>query len=458
MRRCEALERYLDRRLPDREAIEFEAHLAGCGECAASVERWRTAARDLAADPFPESTIPPTPAEAARLAAIAAARRTRPGRYRIAAAAAIILVGAAATIALLRTGPAPRVPVGVPAISATLSLESVTREVDPEELLRYGLTVPVSGRASVRLGDDAVELASGSRFALVQVSAAATRVRLDAGAVTCTVARRGPGREFVVEAGAYRVRVTGTRFTVAIPGGGGLDVRVRTGTVEVSRSGALIRRLAAGERLAIPEREVRTAAATAEAEPGTGTGPQGAAIRRAGRGAAAPDAEPPTIETLRGWIVGGQYGDAEIELRARVAQAPADAEARSLLADCLRKQARWEEAADAYLAVVGAADPTLAARARFVAGEILSENLGRHAEAITLFSGYLDAAGPAAPLRAEALVRLARSLLALGRVAEARARLEEAVAKHPGTTIALEAKRLLADLDRKGEGNGRLAP
>ena len=379
MRTCEDLERYLDRRLTTGEADGFEAHLARCPECAAAAERWRAAERDLsdALSSLPAlSPSPiPSPAEVRCLVDRAAASRARPNRAWIAAAAAVVAIGVAAAIFLSRNEPGPVRSTGVPRIAATLHLESVTRDVDPAELLQHGLTVPKSGSASLRIGDDTIDVSAGSKLALVQITAAVTRVRLDAGSVACSVARREPGREFVVEAGAFRVRVTGTRFSVAIPEGGGLGVKVESGEVEVSSDGATIRRLAAGERLDLPDEEPRAVAGPAVAVAATpDSEPTGAAARGGDRSTSSPGAEAPTIETLRRWVVGGQYADAENELRARLARLPSDVEARSLLADCLRKQGRWDEAADVYLEVAAAGDPVLSPRARLMVRDILADH------------------------------------------------------------------------------------
>jgi hypothetical protein len=189
------------------------------------------------------------------------------------------------------------------------------------------------------------------------------------------VARREPGREFVVEAGPYRVRVTGTRFSVAIPPAGGIGVKVESGEVEVSSGGAKLGTLAAGERLDLPGDEPRAAAGPAPGEAATtGAEPPGAVARGGEKSAGFPAAQAPTVDTLRAWIIGGQYADAEGELRARLSRLPSDVEARSLLADCLRKQGRWDEAAGVYLEVSGSGDPILSERARLMRRDILADH------------------------------------------------------------------------------------
>jgi hypothetical protein len=374
MRTCADLELYLDRRLTADEADGFEAHLARCPECAAAAERWRAVERDLA-DAFSSQPVP-SPIEVRRLVHRATARTARPARAWIAASAAVVAVGMAAAIFFSRNEPEPARSTDVPAIAATLHLDSVTRDMDPVELLHSGLTVPSSGRAHLRIGGDEIDAAGGSKLSLVQINDTITRLRLDAGSVACSVAKREPGREFVVEAGVYRVRVTGTRFSVAIPEAGGIGVKVEAGEVEVSSNGAMLERLAAGERFDLQDVEPRAAALPAPGEAVSDTDLPGAATGRGERSATTPGAAAPTLDTLRSWIVGGQYAEAENELRARLARLPSDVEARSLLADCLRKQLLWGEAAAVYRDVAAAGHPVLSPRASAMLRDIQADHPG----------------------------------------------------------------------------------
>ncbi|MCK9462015.1 MAG: FecR domain-containing protein [Proteobacteria bacterium] len=375
MRRCDLLERFLDRRLGTGDAADFEAHLADCRECAATVERWRGAARDLAdASPLRSAAVP-TQAEARRLVEMASARPARSGRTRLAvAAAAALVLGGAIAIALIARPLEPARSADVPAIEGTLFAGTGARALDAALLLKAGFTVPNDGRANLRIGNDTIDFSSGSKFALVQITETVTRVRLDSGSATCAVEKRGAGREFLVDADDYRVRVTGTRFTVAIASPRGVDVIVRSGTVEISREGSVVGRLAAGDRRVFPEREAEVAAGAPvpeiPAEPLPGVAP----ASRPARVAAPLGAAAPGIETLRAWIVGGQFADAEAELRARLGRTPSDVEARSLLADCLRKQLRWGEAAAVYRDVASAGDPVLSPRARSLLRDILADH------------------------------------------------------------------------------------
>jgi TolA-binding protein len=82
----------------------------------------------------------------------------------------------------------------------------------------------------------------------------------------------------------------------------------------------------------------------------------------------------------------------------------------------------------------------------------LQDNLRDHAEATRAFEAYLARAKGSAPLRAEALFRLARSLMATGQTQRAKKNLEEVLAKHSGASIAIKARKMLDNLDKTDPG------
>lgn len=104
------------------------------------------------------------------------------------------------------------------------------------------------------LGAGAIELSSGARIlvtpgssvSLVRDDFAATVLRVDHGSVLARVAKRAPGRPFVVLADSVRVEVVGTVFAVGIGPGSGVGVRGFEGTVRVV-SDAGEARVGAGE-------------------------------------------------------------------------------------------------------------------------------------------------------------------------------------------------------------------
>ena len=88
---------------------------------------------------------------------------------------------------------------------------------------------------------------------------------LERGAVTCEVAPRSHGAPFVVEAGATRVTVIGTRFTVT-RAGDHASVSVDRGTVEVGDDG-VTQLVHAGERYRPAEMQGPVVASTVELTP-----------------------------------------------------------------------------------------------------------------------------------------------------------------------------------------------
>jgi TolA-binding protein len=74
---------------------------------------------------------------------------------------------------------------------------------------------------------------------------------------------------------------------------------------------------------------------------------------------------------------------------------------------------------------------------------VLQDHLARHGEAAALLEAYLERPQALKPLEAEAMVRLARAQLRSGRTGEARALLRKVVDRFPGTTAALQARRMI---------------
>jgi hypothetical protein len=93
----------------------------------------------------------------------------------------------------------------------------------------------VSGASPTRvaLGDNELELGADTAVVAAGDDARGVVVVLERGNLTCTVAPRGGRPPFVVQAGDVRVRVVGTRFSVARIGEGA-RVEVDHGVVEVS--------------------------------------------------------------------------------------------------------------------------------------------------------------------------------------------------------------------------------
>jgi ferric-dicitrate binding protein FerR (iron transport regulator) len=482
---CERIEDYLDGWLTPEEAAAFEAHLAGCASCREAKARWEAVAGRIAKA---AETAPGREADAGRLVALAGAG-ARPGSGRsagrelwigLALAASVAVVSAAAL--WLAAGPedmveAPAAGVAAP-VPLPLAYEIATPAgVSTAEIRNPAgarLTAPADGRLMAAIGGDRLGLAAGGALRVLQADRGALRLVLERGELACAVASRAAGGEFTVEAAGREIRVRGTRFSVALGEGEAVAVTVAEGVVEVGTGEGVPQRVAAGRRLAVSvsgaarEEEVgdegdrRIAAllgelpvldaglAAAVEDPGgakdAGAGsravPTGVAGRKIPRDEAAPEEDAWDAAGARHLVAGGRHAEAERSLAGRLAAVPGDAEAWMLLADCQRNQGRWQAAVDAYerVALLGR-DASKANRARFLAGSVLQDRLGRHAEAAGLFEEHLANGGGG--LRAEAMLRLAVSLRETGAGARARALLDEIVRNHPGTPSALRAEGLL---------------
>jgi transmembrane sensor len=97
-----------------------------------------------------------------------------------------------------------------------------------------------------------VELAPNTRAKLTSVQPKAIRIDVETGSVDIE-ATHVAGRTFVVGAGSYEVRVTGTHFRVQRIPGERVSVHVDQGVVEVVSAGDKLRRLGAGEQWSAPD-------------------------------------------------------------------------------------------------------------------------------------------------------------------------------------------------------------
>ncbi|MCA9523037.1 MAG: FecR domain-containing protein [Myxococcales bacterium] len=110
----------------------------------------------------------------------------------------------------------------IDAVKGTLlvRVEGTPRALVPGQsvVTRHGqrFIVGDASEASIRLGKHRVVLKASTDVELVAHSSAVTHLRLRRGSVLSEVARRGPKEEYRVDAGAYKVVVKGTRFSVTL--------------------------------------------------------------------------------------------------------------------------------------------------------------------------------------------------------------------------------------------------
>ncbi|MCP4602649.1 MAG: tetratricopeptide repeat protein [Proteobacteria bacterium] len=150
-----------------------------------------------------------------------------------------------------------------------------------------------------------------------------------------------------------------------------------------------------------------------------------------------------SLKTMRQWIVDGQLANARSALKTRLKRAPREHQAWALLADCERKATEWQAALKAYEKVMVLADPSRAARARYMSATIAQKHLKDHNRAAKLYDEYLQSNQGTRQLRDVARLNLAHSLIALGKHDRARNLLETVIESQGNTFTASNAKRLL---------------
>jgi len=418
------------------------AHVERCAECRAALAKWRALEPEIIRSVAPNlGEIPVRDRLVLERVHARIGTKHPPAPVRLVwvgiAAAALVAVGLAFALGGGEEGPAPRARAPLAAASATVFAGNGAETRNLELQAGASLDVAPGDRASVRIENHRIEIEGGAAVRLVEVSRAAVKIELAHGEATFDVDFAGRRGAFSVAAGDVSVSVKGTRFTVA-RSASLVTVAVEEGRVAVARAGREIALLSPKERLEIDTAPQKDAAQAPTMKPP----PTAESAAKTTTPAAAPTEEP-DLTTLRGWVIAGRLAEAEAGLTAFVARHPKDAEAWWTLADCRRKAGKTAAAVEAYREVIAVGTSDRADLARFKAGTLLQEKLGRHDEAVALFRGYLDDLGKSAPLRAEVLVRCGRSLIAAGRSAEAEPLLREVVADYGANPVAAEAKSLL---------------
>ncbi|MFZ5892566.1 MAG: tetratricopeptide repeat protein [Myxococcota bacterium] len=309
-----------------------------------------------------------------------------------------------------------------------------------------------------------VMLERGGRARVLSADSSGARVLLESGAAEVSITHRvGRTAHWHVEAGPFRVLVTGTRFRVAWdPAAHALDLKLHEGSVVVTSrcldargSTQIERSVFAGESVSLScpaasdgltSNEPAASAAVGEAAPSAGIEPSADAPLRA-----PPRAEPARSESLdayRKHLSAGQWADAiQAAERADFARVVANAPQGDLLqlADAARLSGRAARAVQALNAVrqrfPGSNE---AATAAFALGRIAFDQRKAYAEAARWFSAYL-AEQPNGPLMGDAFGRLMEAHERQGDTDVAKADAERYLRRFPQGPYAPEARRILAN-------------
>jgi ferric-dicitrate binding protein FerR (iron transport regulator) len=468
MKPCRDLDVYLARGLDTKRDTVFEEHLAGCEDCRSAVASWNEVTRAVSEGARADAASRPVTAED-RLRLIAHAREDLGGsRSRRNWALVAVPIAAALLLAL-----------GAAVYWRIKPDESIGIDRAADRILTAASELPLSAQ----VGPARLALTPGSEIRVLRQDRTETLLELSRGRVALEVGPLVDGAKLTVEAGEISARVVGTVFTVSRERNR-VEIATVEGEVIVEHSGGSSWSVGAGQRLveassgdvvvedlpsearslvvellslknepdpAVVAVGVTGVAETAEAEPIEPNGREDAETDINGTASEHDGTEIGQLQSWRELVAGGNFVKAEGELTQHLTTNPSDTAAWSLLADCRRKSGRWSDAVTAYLELIDRAAGPEADLARYKAGVILQDRLGDHLAAARLFREYLDRSG-GGPLVPDAMVRRARSLIAIGEQRTAKSLLERVVREHQDSSAAGTAQRQLANFREDGEG------
>jgi TolA-binding protein len=476
------LERFLEGGLTGEERQQFETHLTGCRTCREETLTWQEITEgysDWVQQHTGMSLKEPDWEEAARFAESVSTRlQTEHASARLptrsviriclpvaAAAAAAVLVFVTAFILFSDTPDNRRplladVDVDAPPKKSKPIVptdSSTRRPSDSQTPTGSRLTAPADSRLLTSIRHDTLALAPSGVLTVTGATPHETKIALTRGRAAFSVTPRTDSR-FIVKAREVTVEVVGTRFEVAVEKDQSVTVTVAQGTVRVSYRGAsaLVNE---GHRLRVSDGGISPEEAAGDdaiaaltnllRDDGSETlkatkkevSPAKAGARREPRDKAG--MIPKDVNAWRQLIMDGREAAAMERINAYLKHYPTDTSARLLLATCLRKMGRYEDAVTAYQGVSEQVQNGVGNRACYLAGEISQTKLGDFHRAARFFDAYLKHAPMDAPNRAEARLRLAESLMMLGRRDRAMQELKRIVAEYGRAPIANRARILM---------------
>ncbi len=492
MTNCNQLKTYLNRDMGLKEREAFLGHLASCERCKERAADWNAARLHLE-----KAFDARTPAfDASRASALVraaetrrAARGTSSWRFPVlvglyaTAALAVLLVLYKATTDSDRGGAIPKEVVAPSLPIEVLYPYRAATPMPPSEQAKKILSASKTERLLAAVGQARLGLDANSSALVARADADAIRLELISGRIAVSLSPGAHRSTLSVRAGRMEVTVKGTKFLVERePSIEGVSVTVKEGVVRVSDAFGRALDIRAGETFrqdADGPGEVRPADAAlelrltnlltlpSETESPPDTAMENEAIEKSddsdevlkteqspgGRVPSNPrqpqKAAPPDLDTVKQWILEGDFTRSEEALTRRLAKTPDDTATLALLAVCQRKSGHPRQAVQTLKQVIEVASPAERNRARFKAGVILQDQLGRDAEAVVLFDDYLEDRNDKRANDAEARIRLAKSLKRCGDLKRYEQVLRKVVALHGGTEAAEQAGRELEQLGQR---------
>ncbi len=452
MRLCSKIDPYLNGALSAADAAEMHRHVTGCRACGGRLAEWQGFEARLrkwaGAVPVPDITPVDTYALMRRAVSSERQRPSRSGAWVWIAASAATACVAAALFAVFLRAPSNEADRPVTIRVANAEGAQIVTKLGPDNTVE----APVDAHKVAFIENDTLGLSASAKVKVLRASDNKTRLRLEKGTVSCKVAKRQDGGEFVVEAGALTVRVVGTKFSVARDASGDTRVTVEEGRVAVTDASGKTAMLGPGQGLAadangrasapiaaspdnleltallldpLSDVEQHRAKRPQEPEKASPTEPSEKAADEIFAPVAPEesDTEPtprtaPPLRKWQEWIMSGRTTEAASAMRRYLA-AGDDPTVLALLADCERKEGNYKAAAKAYEKVIAKGNDKQRARALYMLGSLMQSQLGNHRRALELFETYKASAHAAPELMRLADANIIRSLVALGRCREA---------------------------------------
>lgn len=473
--KCRYTDQYMDQILPSGQVpARLAGHLSHCPDCKEAVRKWRFVQREIQKIDQENTPVRQIPLEeSTKKILVLAAKERNPnktsGWHKALPIAASFLLVAGAAFYLTRSEKTPPVSTGShqgPAQTATLIVDGDARTARID-LISDELGVPKGVPTLLQLNNDTVGIDKRSRLSIDQATPERTRLRLEHGRIACRVFHKSGAERFEIQSGPFLVRVTGTQLAVSRREHDQIEVAVWDGEVEVSRDdkhGTVI--VPKGSRVTLsPAKEAsfdplseedqselerlldpRPPEDEDESPPMASDTNQGNTELAEAVAKARSRGPQEDLATWRSWILDGRYQKACRSLRQHLKSHRDDAAAWSLLSDCARKTGRWKEALAAYREIIALETGAKKQRARYRAAAIYQDHQANPAAAAKLYEQYLAEGATTSLVRAEAMLRLARAYLDMGRRRQAKSLLDDVVREHRGTTAAKKAKDMLESL------------
>jgi hypothetical protein len=473
MRTCAELDQYLLGEMDPETGRAFQLHLESCRDCSVEISRFqviRNSVREWAKiNPAP----PADTFKAKRLmrAVESESRPVRPMRFVAAASFACACLLAVGLVSdhfgesIVAPGSTNDPPNDTLAAVHVLYSQDARVESAPQKGVHQLVS---SNEGGLVVDTRGARLALSPKSRVRIVAADHLRLQLVQGSVSIQADKRPRDEALIVESDGYEVTVVGTRFQVSRGVAVQLAVTVTEGKVVTSAPSGESHEVAAGDvlsfvgsrpplRRSVREDEVAQIDNLIEwsrGEPRVSA----PAIRRQKKrakvaaktisddveekGGTPIEGRKDDISTWRSWVLAGRYNEAEQALRTHLKTHPNETGDWQLLGSLYRKTRAWDEAMKAYARVVEVGGANDANRARFLSAVIAQDHQRQPQRAIHFLEKYLQREDVEKPLEPQAMLRLAKAYQRVGEDSKSNRVIHEVISRFPGTTEAVEAKRL----------------